>query len=759
MASDFTQQQSLTGLRRAEELSLQLSPPAEIPGYQVERLLGQGAFGQVWYGTDRNTGRPVAIKFYTHPGAIDTDVIDREVRHLVSMSTGRHIVQILAVGWDAEPPYYVMEYLENGSLEDLIRARGALDVSEAVQYLRSIAVGLSYAHSKGIFHCDLKPANVMLDHDWQPRIADFGQSRMSDDQSPSLGTLFFMAPEQADLEAIPDASWDVYALGAIGYCMLVGSPPHRSPDIVETLDTADSLSERLRRYRETIRSAPRPRLHYRRRGIDKALCQIIDRCLAVDPAHRFANVQQVIEAIDARNRARARRPLYIMGVIGPILFLMAMLFFFSRSILVAKQESLERVHQWAVESNLFAAQLAAQTMKTELEALFRLVEAESNRDQLRQLIRRVTTEEREALDRIAETGADAAARQRLLDSPAQQALSEYLHRRMASILQASSGSAARQAIFNSLFVNDNRGTNIGAHFVDSTEVTSGTSVGRNFAYRSYFNGMRADGPRDRPPTTYHPTRTTHLSASFRSTSTGKWKVGISTPIWPSNEDAAVWASGDPVDHLQPLGVLVLTINLGEFDLLASEMGDPSEHFASLVDGRPGNGQGTLLQHPYLAELEKKGERPTVVPQIERPLLDRLRQSRAITDYVDPASRFEGGERFSGPWIAAMEQVELPRRPGAERTRTASDLWVLVQERAAAVAAPVVQLGNRLQRESYIAIASVLAVAVILWFAVLRIGQQTLRGVWGTSQGGTITLGTARSLRPRSSGDATPPTDQ
>ncbi|RMF42525.1 MAG: serine/threonine protein kinase, partial [Planctomycetota bacterium] len=234
MESDFTQQQSLTGLQKAEQLSLQAAPPSEIPGYRVDRLLGQGAFGQVWLGYDRNTGRSVAIKFYTHPGAIDTDLIDREVRHLVSMSTGRHIVQILAVGWEAEPPYYVMEYLENGSLEDLIRARGALDIPEAVQYFRAIAVGLSYAHSKGVFHCDLKPANVMLDHDWQPRIADFGQSRMSDDQSPSLGTLFFMAPEQADLQSAPDAAWDVYALGAIAYCMLVGSPPHRTPDIVET---------------------------------------------------------------------------------------------------------------------------------------------------------------------------------------------------------------------------------------------------------------------------------------------------------------------------------------------------------------------------------------------------------------------------------------------------------------------------------------------------------------------------------------------
>ncbi|RMF40961.1 MAG: hypothetical protein D6753_10575, partial [Planctomycetota bacterium] len=525
-------------------------------------------------------------------------------------------------------------------------------------------------------------------------------------------------------------------------------PPHRTPDIVETLDTADSLAERLRRYRETIRSAPRPRLHYRRRGIDKALCQIIDRCLAVDPDKRFANVQQVIEAIDARNRARARRPLYLMGIVGPLLFVLLMLFFFSRSINVAKQESLQRVQQWSMQSNLFASQLAAQTMESELEGLFRLVENEANRDGLRAAVRQVLDEQREALQTIAETGADDAARRSILQSAAQQALSSYLSDRMNSIVRQRSSDDHR-AIFNSLFVNDPHGTNIGIHFVNDSEVTSGLPVGRNFAYRSYFNGQRSDGPKTRPPADYRPTRSTHLSATFRSTSTGKWKVGISTPIWPSPEVAIAWASGEPVDVYEPIGVLVLTINLGEFDLLASKFSDPTQRFAVLVDGRAGNGQGTLLQHPLLTDLERRGAAAQMVPQIDRRFFERLLAEGAIMDYVDPAAKFEGGEKYSGAWIAAMQQVQLPRRVGQANARTASDLWVLVQERAAAVAAPVVQLGTRLQRESYIAIGSVLAVVFILWYSVLRIGQHAMRGAWGTSAGGTITTGTARSIRPTS----------
>src|SRR5687767_3619564 len=101
-----------------------------------------------------------------------------------------------------------MEYLERGSLAELLR-EGALPVGEAVALFRDVAQGLVHAHGKGILHCDLKPANVLLDQDWKPRLADFGQSRLSHEQSPALGTLFYMAPEQADLSALPDAAWDV----------------------------------------------------------------------------------------------------------------------------------------------------------------------------------------------------------------------------------------------------------------------------------------------------------------------------------------------------------------------------------------------------------------------------------------------------------------------------------------------------------------------------------------------------------------------
>lgn len=750
MKPDFTEQQSLYGLRQSEQLSLQNAvPPAEIPGYQVDQLLGQGAFGQVWLARDLNTGRQVAIKFYLC-GGVDWSQLGREVKHLVSMSTGRHIVQVLAVGWEAEPPYYVMEYLENGSLEDQLRARGALGVSETVSLLREIADGLSYAHSKGVLHCDLKPANVLLDHALRPRLADFGQSRLSDETTPSLGTLFFMAPEQADLKATPDAAWDVYALGAIAYTMLVGTPPYRTTGSVQQMDTASNLSDRLQRYQETIRNSPPARLHYRRRGVDKALCQIVDRCIAANPAARFGNVQQVIAAIDSRNRTRSLRPLWIMAVAGPICLLVLMLVFSARSISVAKRESLEKVQQLSLRGNQQTAKFAKLTMEAEIRSLFELMESESQRTELQSLLREAAEATQPLLASLATTLPPTNARQEFLDNEVRQKLDAYLQTRIAAIIDKQ-GVGNGVAIFNSLFVNEAGGTQIGLAFSNPEEDFAETPLGKNYAYRSYFNGMREDGNRSAARGTYLPTRHTHLSASFRSTATGEWKMGISAPIWPEGHPSttpdrkldpnwrdmripeSVAAEGTDVE---PIGVLVLTVNLGDFVLL-SDVASGDTQFTTLVDGRPGNQQGTLLQHPLIRGMDRATMLNSSMPQINQKQLERLQSLPGIIDYRDPAVNFAGGEKFEGTWIAAMSQVGLPRTANSERglptdvlptpdeilnTQPKSDLWVLVQERASTVAAPITDLGNLLQRESLFALAALSLMIVALWLFALRIGN-------------------------------------
>ncbi len=745
MSSDYTQQQTLGELQRAERLSTQATiPPAEVPGYRIEKLLGQGSFGQVWLGRDLNTGRQVAIKFYLHRGGVNWSLLSREVKHLVNMSTGRHIVQVLGVGWEAEPPYYVMEYLENGSIEDLVRARGVLGISEAVALFREIAEGLNYAHGKGVLHCDLKPANVLLDHDWRPRLADFGQSRMSHEQEPSLGTLFFMAPEQADLTASVDAKWDVYALGAILYTMIVGTPPYRTPEMIDGLDTAASLQERLKRYRDTIFESAAPKLHYRCHGADKQLCQIIDQCLAKRPENRFSNVQQVLQSLQRRDSAKLRRPLYLLGIVAPILLSLLMMMFSMRSMGVAKQNSLEAVHEWSLKSNRFAAMFAARTLESEFGKLFRVVEDEAGRSDLREQLLRLIAEAKPTLDAVASGDTDPRFVQELTQYGTAVEFQNLLAERIKSL--ASRGqSAESEPMFNSMFVTDGRGTNVGIAFSDPTEQLEQSPVGRNFAYRSYFNGQRADGSGSRLSSNYSATTHTHLSASFRSTSNGKWKVAISAPIWPDakdvNEDLRNDAgakdagtdegpgkkAGGESAKQAPVGVLVLTINLGDFDLLgARNAEDVQSRLAVLVDGREGTQQGTILQHPVLKTMEAKFQKTKVmeaVPQIDGQQLAALRES-GLVDYEDPAATFDVGEEFEGRWVAALQQVRLPHNEdhGSERS---SDLWVLVQERTHVVEEPVTLLGTRLQREWYFEFAAIISVVLLMWYFVIRIGRTNL----------------------------------
>ena len=197
-----TLSQDADAIQRSIDMSgLAGEAPSVVPGYRILKPIGQGKYGSVWLAREQNTGKQVAIKFYTHRRGVDWSLLGREVEKLAVLYTSRNIVGLLAVGWDHDPPYYVMEYLENGSLATRLDS-GPLAISDAVRIATRVCQALVHAHGSGILHCDLKPANILLDQDFEPRLCDCGQSRLADEQSHSLGTLFFMAPEQADLKAV-----------------------------------------------------------------------------------------------------------------------------------------------------------------------------------------------------------------------------------------------------------------------------------------------------------------------------------------------------------------------------------------------------------------------------------------------------------------------------------------------------------------------------------------------------------------------------
>ncbi|QDV67460.1 Serine/threonine-protein kinase PknB [Rosistilla carotiformis] len=713
MADDYTEQQSSGEQQDALKLSLQTTtPPAEVPGYRIERFLGAGAFGQVWVARDLNTGRPVAIKFYLHRGGVNWSLLSREVKNLVALSADSYIVQVLEVGWDSEPPYYVMELIENGSLEDLLHKRGRLPVERSVQLFREICIGMNHTHGKGILHCDLKPANVLLDEELRPRLADFGQSRLSHEQSPALGTLFYMAPEQADLDASPDVRWDVYGLGAILYRMLTGTAPHREGAVLDQIDTAGSLNKRLEKYRDVICQSGPPTGHEKVPGVDRRLGQILQRCLAPDPEHRYANVQQLVEAIDERNASKARRPLILLGLVGPLLLLTAMGLYAIRSIRETGKQFTTAMREERSKTNLSVAGEKSRALEIELRSYFDLVAHEASQPELVSTMSAALQEPRltELRAQIAAQQDPEAAREEILDKQLGQPLEDYLSRRLQHYNKLAESQPGVPKLAT-IFVTDSQGTMIG--FAHSGEVTrKRISRGRNYAFRTYFTGRKEDLPKETPAAEVKEiVQRTHLSTAFQSTATGVWKLAVSTPIRLPHLDAS--SSRDPeID-----GVLVATTNFGDFEQFRVREKDEYDAIGVLVDARPGPLRGTILQHPWMQKhrAEHEGHQSERF-QVSDAILDELLAGGDI-NYLDPIATAHGGENFKGNWIAAVQPVHLPQSEDGSGGET--DWIVLVQFRLSKTIARVESLTNKLIAEGIIAALAILMVNGAMWYLVRR----------------------------------------
>jgi eukaryotic-like serine/threonine-protein kinase len=710
MSSDFTEQQTPTDQQRSKDLSLaRTRPPTEVPGYQAQKFIGAGAYGEVWSGVDRNTGRKVAIKYYAHRRGVDFSLLTREVEKLVFLSADRYVVQLLQVGWDADPPYYVMEYVENGSLDDLLRREGTFTVPEAARMFREIAVGLAHAHGKGVLHCDLKPANILLDQDHRPRLADFGQSRLSHEQKPALGTLFYMAPEQADLEAVPDVRWDVYALGAILYCLVVGNPPHRNDATVGKIDSASDLPQRLARYRQMIQSAGPPSEHRRIPGMDRALAAIIDRCLAANPDDRYANVQEVLDALEARELDRSRRPLMVLGFVGPLLVLLVTAFFSYRGYQRAVENAEAGYRQWAVENNKYAADLAAAKVTSEISRYFEIAREEAERPEL--LPEFIEVLSNPALDRLSDPQIkeqDIAPQQQLFrNDPQRMRLDSYLLGRLKSY-EKIANEDPRAPRFASIFITDRYGTQVAAAFDDES---TGESIGENRAHRTYFHGGPSDLPEfPRVQLNARHIERTHLSAVFLSTTQNIWKIAISTPI-----------VRDVEDHKQFEGVLALTVSLGDFEISQADLAGSQDRFAVLVDGREGDDQGTILQHPLFAELRRKRELRDGALNPKYRVPKKVLAGDAAQGYVDPVGQHPAGSQFDRRWLAAAAPVQPPVGAGPY---SQSGLIVLVQFDDEAVVRPARQLGDQFIRNSLWMLVVVITVSLSLWYIVVRLFRES-----------------------------------
>ncbi|MHB2020130.1 MAG: serine/threonine-protein kinase [Candidatus Xenobia bacterium] len=266
-----------------------------IPGYRLSRLLGEGSYAQVWAAVQVSTGQQVAVKVLQLAG----DGLSGEVARLVSVSEHPNVLSVIDASASHEPPYLITPLLA-GSLEDV--AKGT-PLTTIVQWMIGVAEALQYIHRKGIVHCDLKAANILLDREGLVKVVDFGQAQLEGEENVALGTFWHMPPEQAvipldgDTHVIPDVGWDIYALGATFYRILTGQFPRAHEKVLET----GSVIDKVGAYRKHLQAAPLVPIRQLNPEVDADLAEVVEHCLQIEPHRRYQSAASVLE--DLRRRA------------------------------------------------------------------------------------------------------------------------------------------------------------------------------------------------------------------------------------------------------------------------------------------------------------------------------------------------------------------------------------------------------------------------------------------------------------------------
>ncbi len=275
--------------------------------FDVGEIVATGGMGTVYRATQLGLGRAVALKVLRQHSAWDRDTVQRFHREAKTMSLLVHPNTVRVIDFGETPEgllFLAMEYLEGRTLSQAIRDR-ELGVQDAVDITAQILSSLKEAHDKGVIHRDLKPDNIFLTEDPasdEPlvKVLDFGIAKIVggdisvDALETQAGTVFgtpkYMSPEQAQGHEL-DGRSDLYAVGALLYAMLTGSPPFDDPDAVVVM--AQHIRKMPVSPRQRVPSAPIP----------PALDRVVMKALAKSPEDRFRDAGAFLEALNAASPA------------------------------------------------------------------------------------------------------------------------------------------------------------------------------------------------------------------------------------------------------------------------------------------------------------------------------------------------------------------------------------------------------------------------------------------------------------------------
>ncbi len=585
------------------------SPPDFGADYEVIAEIGRGGMGIVYKAHQKSLDKIVAVKTITGgPFATIEDIerIHKEARRAAALRH-RNIVTVHQVAEHGGRHFFVMDHIDGRTLAELTAERPLASL-EAAGYVKTIADGIHYAHQRQILHCDLKPANILLDEEGTPYISDFGLAKRMGENAKYLptsavgGSPGYMAPEQVVGGELTTAT-DVYGLGAILYALLTGRPPFQGQTLLET----------LKKVRE---ASPQPPSRHNSK-VDRDLEAICLRCLDKDKEQRYASAKGVARDLgrylagdepDARlwNRRErtvrwCRRNPVAAGMISAVVFISILTLAMAISISEARKDAQLRE---ALQSNSFAARDLARTALLQLRDL------------------------RDAAEEAARDGTFSELLRKQSDS----GLQHYLER----ICSAGPIPFASCTVLN-------------ANGIQLARVGDvGTPLKYDFSWRDYFRGARDHrGLQGRS--------IVHVSRVYRSKIDDFFKLAISVPVLDS-ERQFLGAVTTAVTTDAAIGGVILEDPRRKVAVIAlRDIDDPESDFQSLPS------KAVVVFHPgYHRGVEAVAfpdQSPLVTymdPVHDNELDDSQRTLDPVDNYQDPVASVL--DEYRGRWIAGFAPV-------------------------------------------------------------------------------------------------------